>query len=81
MRFNLVVIGQPASPDATPGSGELLRAHAVADDPHNTGELARAGIPVPAFFLLRPDGHVALAGARLESGAVARYFLEHRIAA
>ena len=79
-RFNLAVIGQHTPPDAVPG-GELLRVHAVPDDSHNSRELARAGIAGPAFFLLRPDGHVALAGTRLESGAVAGYFSEHRMSA
>ena len=51
--------------------GETLRA----------AELARAGITGPAFFLLRPDGHVALAGTRIETGAVERYFAQQRIGA
>ena len=42
-------------------------------DPANDAELARAHIPQPSFYLLRPDGHVGLCGARLEPGAVTRY--------
>jgi 2-polyprenyl-6-methoxyphenol hydroxylase-like FAD-dependent oxidoreductase len=78
-RFNLLVMGQSAPVDAAPGLGDLLRAHGVADDPSNANELARAGISGPAFYLLRPDGHVALAGTRLEAGVVARYLSEHHV--
>jgi hypothetical protein len=48
----------------------------VPDDPINGPELARAGIPTPSFYLLRPDGHVGLAGARLDCDAIARYLSE-----
>jgi hypothetical protein len=33
-------------------------------------------IPRPAFYLLRPDGYVGLAGSRLEVAAVTRYVSE-----
>ena len=56
--------------------GELLRLHDVAEDPANDAELARFGIPRPSFHLLRPDGHVGLAGARLRPEAAARYVRE-----
>ena len=32
-----------------------------------------AEIPQPSFYLLRPDGHVGLAGTTLDSSAVLRY--------
>jgi 2-polyprenyl-6-methoxyphenol hydroxylase-like FAD-dependent oxidoreductase len=72
-RFNLLVFGQPASPE---GVTELLHVHAIPDDPHNSQELARAHIPVTSFYLLRPDGHVGLAGTRLGPDAVTRYLSE-----
>ena len=59
--------------------GDLLSAHEIPDDAHNAGELAGARIPKQAFYLLRPDGHVGLAGTRLEPGAVARYLSESHI--
>ena len=57
-----------------------MLVHVVADDPANDRELARARIPKPSFYLLRPDGHVGLAGTRLEAGALKRFMAE-RVAA
>jgi 2-polyprenyl-6-methoxyphenol hydroxylase-like FAD-dependent oxidoreductase len=74
--FNLVVIGQPPPADGVPGLGGLLRIHAIPSDPENARELARARIPQPSFFLLRPDGHVGLAGSRPDAAATARYVAE-----
>lgn len=75
-RFNLIVIGQPSLPaDATQLDG-LLLTHHVPDDPHNDEEFSRAGIPKPSFYLLRPDGHVGLAGRRLEPASLNRYLNE-----
>jgi 2-polyprenyl-6-methoxyphenol hydroxylase-like FAD-dependent oxidoreductase len=75
-RFNLIVAGQPAPPDGVPGLADLLRVHALASDPANDRELARVRIPQPSFFLLRPDGHVGLAGTRFDPGAAGRYASE-----
>jgi 2-polyprenyl-6-methoxyphenol hydroxylase-like FAD-dependent oxidoreductase len=72
-RFTLVLIGQSIPPGGMPHLGDLLRTYEVPDDLANDRELARAHIPRPAFYLLRPDGHVGLAGARLEAQAVTRY--------
>ena len=74
-RFNLVVIGQP-SPAGIAGLDDLLRIHMIPDDPTNDPERARVHIPRPSFYLLRPDGHVGLAGTRLEATAVSRYVSE-----
>jgi hypothetical protein len=71
-RFTLIVIGQPAPP-AVPGLGDLLRILVIPRDSANDRELARARIPGQAFYLLRPDGHVGLAGIRLEANAMTRY--------
>jgi hypothetical protein len=72
-RFNLIVIGQPAPPDGMPGLGDLLRIHTVPGDPANDREFARVHIPQPSFYLLRPDGHVGLAGLHLDLAAAIRY--------
>jgi len=72
--FQLLVFGQPAQ--ASSLSSDLLQIHTIPADPGNDAELARANIPQPSFYLLRPDGYVGLCGARLEPGAVKRYFSE-----
>jgi len=77
-RFTLIVIGQPAPPGGLPGLGDLVRTYVVPGDPVNERELARAGIPRMAFYLLRPDSYVGLAGVQLDVDAVNRY-LEERL--
>jgi len=74
--FNLVVVGQPPPNRGDLGLGGLLQVHCVLDDPANRAELARAQIPQPSFYLLRPDGHVGLCGACLDAMAVTRYVSE-----
>jgi 2-polyprenyl-6-methoxyphenol hydroxylase-like FAD-dependent oxidoreductase len=78
-RFNLLVIGQPVPAGKGAGLGDLLTVHALPDDPANVAELARVGISGPAFYLLRPDGYVGLAGTRLEQGVVGRYLAERHL--
>ena len=78
-RFNLLVIGQPAPAAGALGMGDLIRVHAIPDDPANANELARIHVSGPAFYLLRPDGHVGLAGRELEAAAVTRYLAEHHV--
>ncbi len=75
-RFNLIVIGQRAPPDGLPGLADLLRIHTVPGDSANDRELARAHIPQTSFYLLRPDGHVGLAGIDLDVAAATRYLSE-----
>jgi 2-polyprenyl-6-methoxyphenol hydroxylase-like FAD-dependent oxidoreductase len=69
--FNLIVIGQSAV--TASDHGGLLRIHTIPGDPVNDRELARAQIAGPCFYLLRPDGHVGLAGTRFDAAAVTRY--------
>jgi hypothetical protein len=71
-RFNLLVFGQPA-PAGETGLGDLLQVFAIPADPMNDKELARAGIPTPSFFLMRPDGYVGLCGSRPDPGAIRNY--------
>ena len=73
-RFNLLVIGQPAPAADSLGLGDLLRVHAIALDEGNTRALEAVSISGPAFYLLRPDGHIGLAGTELEHAALARWF-------
>ena len=75
--FSLVVVGQSPISGGTLGRlGDLLRTNAVPMDVVNAGELARAKVPNPSFYLLRPDGHVGLCGERLEASAIKRYISE-----
>ena len=72
-RFTLILVGQSTAPDTTPSLGDLVRTYTVLDDPGNDRELTRVGIPRPAFYLLRPDGHIGLAGIRLDVALLRRY--------
>ena len=71
---NLIVIDQagPES-DALGPFADFVRTHTIPADPANVAELARAQVPVPSFYLLRPDGHVGLCGAKLEMAPVKNY--------
>ena len=51
----------------------------IPGDPDNDSELARARISGPAFYLLRPDGHVGLAGTRFDAEAVNAYLAERQM--
>jgi hypothetical protein len=75
-KFNLLVIGQRITPETFGDVGDLLRIHAIVADPVNEAALSRAKIPQTSFYLLRPDGHVGLCGARLEIADVKRYLAE-----
>jgi 2-polyprenyl-6-methoxyphenol hydroxylase-like FAD-dependent oxidoreductase len=74
--FNLLAIGQPSLPEGALHLGDLCRLHTIPANPTNDAELARAQIPNPSFYLLRPDGHIGLCGVRLDAAAVERYLLE-----
>jgi 2-polyprenyl-6-methoxyphenol hydroxylase-like FAD-dependent oxidoreductase len=75
-RFNLILIGQPSPAGRVPGLGDLLHVYEVPSGPDNDRELARVHISQPSFYLLRPDGHVGLAGIRLDAAAASRYVSE-----
>jgi len=78
-RFNLLAIGQAAPSTESLGFGDLMRVHEIPDDSSNANELARVGISGPAFYLLRPDGHVGLAGSRIDANTVRRYLEERHL--
>jgi 2-polyprenyl-6-methoxyphenol hydroxylase-like FAD-dependent oxidoreductase len=78
-RFNLLLIGQLSDLQATNAPDGLLKAISIADDADNAAALASAGIVAPAFFLLRPDGHIGLAGMQLDSGVIDRYLADCQI--
>jgi 2-polyprenyl-6-methoxyphenol hydroxylase-like FAD-dependent oxidoreductase len=76
LHFHLIVIGQPSPAERSLKSADLLQIHAIPAESGNDAELARAQIPRPSFYLLRPDGHVGLCGARLDAAELQRYLSE-----
>jgi 2-polyprenyl-6-methoxyphenol hydroxylase-like FAD-dependent oxidoreductase len=70
-RWKLLVIGQPVVDMGVPES--VLQVLHIDGAPDNGHELARAKIPRPSFYLLRPDGHIGLTGMALTADAVRRY--------
>ncbi len=75
-RFDLFLFGQPSPREAMPAEGDLVRIHVVPADPANDAELARAKIPQPSCYLVRPDGYIGLCGAGINRDAIARYLSE-----
>jgi 2-polyprenyl-6-methoxyphenol hydroxylase-like FAD-dependent oxidoreductase len=71
--FNLLVFGTPEHKADAAAETDLVRVHVVPADPLNRAALARAQIPEPSSYLLRPDGHVGLCGTRLEDSAIGSY--------
>ena len=77
LRFNLVLIGQPAPVEGMSSEADLLNVHVIPADPVNESEFARVHIPQPSFYLVRPDGYIALCGFRADPAAISRYFAEN----
>ena len=76
--FNLLLFGQPPFvAGRLERLGRLLALHAVPEHAENVAALARAKVPTPSAYLLRPDGHVALCGPRLDAERIERYLREH----
>ena len=77
--FNLLVIGQPPPSTESLGLGDLLRTHVVPLEGENIRALERVHIAAPAVYLLRPDGHIGLAGRNVDEGALRRWFSSCRV--
>lgn len=75
-RFTLMLIGRQAPPGVADRWTDLLSVVSVPDMPVNRDALARAGIAMPSFVLLRPDGHVGFAGTVLRPDDVDAYFTQ-----
>jgi hypothetical protein len=76
-RFNLIAIGQTLPAEMALGLGGLLSNYEIPSDSINEAELARQHLPLPSFYLLRPDGHVGLCGTRIEPATIKRYVSEN----
>lgn len=73
LHFHLIVIGQQA-PEEIHTLDDWVITHVIPEDAHNTQALARVGITGAAFYLVRPDGHIGLAGDFFTMSAVEEYF-------
>jgi hypothetical protein len=71
--FHLVLIGQPPAPDRANRFGSLLEKHVIPAGAENGKELARAQIPQPSFYLIRPDGYIGLCGKIAQADEIAKY--------
>ncbi len=75
-RFTLLLFGQDAPVGAVARLGDLLRIHAVSSAAPNDRELARVQVPEPSFYLIRPDGYIALAGVHLDEAELQSYLAD-----
>jgi 2-polyprenyl-6-methoxyphenol hydroxylase-like FAD-dependent oxidoreductase len=78
-RFTVVVVGQAAPAAGDLGLGDLVRVQAIPADGENAVRLAAAHVPAPSFYVLRPDGHIGLAGSRYDGAAVRRWFADNHM--
>ncbi len=75
-QFNLLFFGQNLPDFESPHRNDLLAIHTVPVCPWNDRELKRAEIPIPSFYLLRPDGHVGLCGRQFDSDHLLKYWID-----
>ena len=73
-RFTLLLFGQAPPNGFMPELAGMLNTVSVPSDPVNYRELARVQISQPSFYLLRPDGHIALAGTNVSLSAAGDLF-------
>jgi hypothetical protein len=78
-RFNLLLIGQPAPSAASLGLGDLLQVHTIPSDVQNDVALAAASIASPSYYLLRPDGHIGLAGTYFQEADLRQWLARSRL--
>jgi hypothetical protein len=79
MRFTLLVFGQPGPRAGLAGFNDLVDVHTVPHTPENDAALAALAIDGPAYYLVRPDGYVALAGSHFNEADVRLWFADHRV--
>ena len=86
LHHHLLLVGQDARPDWLATLPAELRVHTLPLQYGNAARFAAVGIAAPAFYVLRPDGYVAVCGADLDETAVTRYlaqvgrFTVHKVA-
>jgi 2-polyprenyl-6-methoxyphenol hydroxylase-like FAD-dependent oxidoreductase len=78
-RFTLLVFGQPGPAGAPAGFRDLVDLLVVPPTLENELALQAASITGPAYYLVRPDGHIALAGSRFSESDVRLWFADHHV--
>jgi 2-polyprenyl-6-methoxyphenol hydroxylase-like FAD-dependent oxidoreductase len=73
-RFHLFVVGQSLPEGMQPLPGARVCTHLIPRGVYNDDVLRRRGFNLPCYYLVRPDGHVALAGTRLRAESVRDWF-------
>lgn len=71
-RFNLLVMGQSAG-DVAALERQGIKVIVVPNTMENAAVLGRAGAVLPAFYLLRPDCYIGIAGRQLDPARIATY--------
>jgi len=78
-RFNLLLIGQPAPSIGSLQFGDMLQIHELPSDTENDSALAAASIGSPSYYLLRPDGHIGLAGTLFREADLRQWLVRSRV--
>jgi 2-polyprenyl-6-methoxyphenol hydroxylase-like FAD-dependent oxidoreductase len=77
-RLNLLVIGQPVPSTASLQLGDMLKVHAVPNV-ENDSALSAASITSPSYYLLRPDGHIGLAGTLFQEADLRQWLVRSHL--
>jgi 2-polyprenyl-6-methoxyphenol hydroxylase-like FAD-dependent oxidoreductase len=78
-RFTLLVFGQPGPGGAPAGFRDLIDLHVLPKTPDNDLVMQSLSISGPAYYLIRPDGHVALAGGHYSETDVRLWFADNHV--
>jgi hypothetical protein len=78
-RFNLLIIGQPRPSAASLQFGDMLQVHEISSDTENDSSLSDASIPSPSYYLLRPDGHIGLAGTLFQEADLRQWLAQSHL--
>jgi len=79
MRFTLFVFGQPGPRGGIAGFNDLIDVHTLPRTPENEAALAAVSIEGPAYYLVRPDGYVAMAGSHFDEADVRLWFADNQV--
>jgi 2-polyprenyl-6-methoxyphenol hydroxylase-like FAD-dependent oxidoreductase len=77
-RFNLLMIGQSTPFAASHRYSEMVKVHDIPLE-ENELALAAASIKTPSYYLLRPDGHIGLAGTIFNEAELRQWLLKSHL--